>query len=254
LEAFAKRCSQEYFMRAFSLAAVAFGLFGSVAFAAEPEQAIRQSLQSLQPDMPIESIAESPLSGIYQVQLTGGQQLYVSADGQFVLHGYLYQFQNGQAVNLTEQAQTKAIAKQIDAIAKQDMVVFSPAAAKTHITVFTDTDCGYCQKLHSEVPELNQLGVEVRYVAFPRQGMGSHGAQTLASVWCAKDRQAAMNLAKARKEVPPASCDNPVAEQYQLGQRIGVQGTPAIVLADGQLIPGYQPAAQLAELALRAGK
>ena len=104
-------------MRALSLAAVAFGLFGSVAFAAEPEQAIRQSLQSLQPDMPIESIAESPLSGIYQVQLTGGQQLYVSADGQFVLHGYLYQFQNGQAVNLTEQAQTKAIAKQIDAIA-----------------------------------------------------------------------------------------------------------------------------------------
>ncbi len=89
-------------------------------------------------------------------------------------------------------------------------------------------------------------------MAFPRQGMGSHGGNTLTSVWCAKDRQAAMNKAKAREDVPAASCDNPVAEQYELGQLIGVQGTPAIILADGQIIPGYQPAPQLAELALKA--
>ncbi|MCF7203346.1 thioredoxin fold domain-containing protein [Pseudomonas oligotrophica] len=235
-------------------AAAAFAFAGSLALAAEPAQAIRQNLLALQPDMPIESIAESPVAGLYQVQLAGGRQLYASADGQFLLHGYLYQVQNGQAVNLTEQAQSKAIARQIEAIDRKDMVVFAPAEAKTHITVFTDTDCGYCQKLHSEVPELNRQGIEVRYLAFPRQGLGSHGAKTLASVWCAKDRQAAMNLAKARKDVPAASCDSPIAGQYQLGQMIGVQGTPAIVLADGQVIPGYQPAAQLAELALRAGK
>ena len=91
-------------------------------------------------------------------------------------------------------------------------------------------------------------------MAFPRQGMGSHGANTLASVWCSKDRQAAMNKAKAREEVPVVQCDNPVAAQYAMGQQIGVQGTPAIILADGQVIPGYQPAPQLAELALKASK
>lgn len=132
------------------------------------------------------------------------------------------------------------------------MVVFAPKNPKTHITVFTDTDCGYCQKLHSEVPQLNRLGVEVRYVAFPRQGMGSHGANTLTSVWCAKDRQDAMNKAKAREDLAAASCETPIAKQYELGQMIGVQGTPAIILANGQMIPGYQPAAQLAEVALAA--
>ncbi|AHL74545.1 protein-disulfide isomerase [Stutzerimonas stutzeri] len=233
-------------------AAATIGLASTVALAADADKTIRDSLQSMQPGMPIEAIAESPMDGVYQVQLKGGRQLYASADGQFVIQGYMFQFKDGQAVNLTEQAQSRSVAKMIDAIPTSEMVVFSPEKPKTHITVFTDTDCGYCQKLHSEMPELNRLGVEVRYMAFPRQGMGSHGANTLASVWCAKDRQAAMNKAKAREDIPVASCDNPVAKQYELGQMIGVQGTPAIILADGQVIPGYQPAPQLAELALKA--
>ncbi|MCI0918310.1 DsbC family protein [Pseudomonas stutzeri] len=235
-------------------AAATLGAVSTVALAADADKAIRDSLQSIQPDMPIEAIAESPMNGVYQVQLKGGRQLYASADGQFVIQGYMFQFKDGQAVNLTEQAQSRSVAKLIDAVPTSDMVVFAPEKPKTHITVFTDTDCGYCQKLHSEVPELNRLGIEVRYMAFPRQGMGSHGANTLASVWCSKDRQAAMNKAKAREDVPVVQCDNPVAAQYAMGQQIGVQGTPAIILADGQVIPGYQPAPQLAELALKAGK
>lgn len=234
------------------IAAVSFGLASSFVLAADAEQAIRDSLNAIQPDMPIEAIAESPMPGVYQVQLKGGRQLYASADGQFLIQGYMYQFRDGQATNLTEQAQSRSVAKAIEAVPTSEMVVFAPENPKAHITVFTDTDCGYCQKLHSEVPELNRRGIEVRYMAFPRQGMGSHGANTLTSVWCAKDRQAAMNKAKAREDVPAASCDNPVAKQYELGQLIGVQGTPAIVLSDGQMIPGYQPAPQLAELVLQA--
>ncbi|MGA6099250.1 DsbC family protein [Stutzerimonas marianensis] len=234
------------------IAAVSFGLASSFVLAADAEQAIRDSLNAIQPDMPIEAIAESPMPGVYQVQLKGGRQLYASADGQFLIQGYMYQFKDGQATNLTEQAQSRSVAKVIEAVPTSEMVVFAPENPKAHITVFTDTDCGYCQKLHSEVPELNRRGIEVRYMAFPRQGMGSHGANTLTSVWCAKDRQAAMNKAKAREDVPAASCDNPVAKQYELGQLIGVQGTPAIVLSDGQMIPGYQPAPQLAELVLQA--
>lgn len=237
------------------IAAAALGLVSAIAQAADPDQTIRQSLKALQPDLPIEAISESPMPGLYQVQLKGGRLLYTSADAQFVLQGFLFQVKDGKTVNLTEQAESKAVAKQINAIPAKEMVVFpadAKAAQKTHITVFTDTDCGYCQKLHSEVAELNRRGVEVRYVAFPRQGTGSHGYNTLVSVWCAKDSREAMNLAKARKDVPEAKCENPVEKQYQLGQLIGVQGTPAIVLANGQLIPGYQPAPQLAEAALAA--
>lgn len=237
------------------LAAATLALASSVALAADPDQAIRQALKSLQPDLPIEAISESPMPGLYQVQLKGGRLIYASADAQFVLQGFLYQVKDGKTVNLTEQAESKGVAKEINAIPTAEMVVFPAdpkAEKKTHITVFTDTDCGYCQKLHSEVAELNRRGVEVRYVAFPRQGIGSHSYDTLVSVWCAKDRREAMNLAKTRKEVPAAKCDNPVAKQYQLGQMIGVQGTPAVVLANGQMIPGYQPAPQLAAAALAA--
>jgi thiol:disulfide interchange protein DsbC len=233
-------------------AVAALGLASSIVLAADPDQAIRKNLQSIQPDLPIEAIAESPMPGVYQIQLTGGRQLYASADGQFLLQGYLFQFKDGKAVNLTEQEEGRGIAKVIDAIPASEMVVFGTAKPKTHITVFTDTDCGYCQKLHSEVPELNRLGVEVRYVAFPRQGLNSPAAQELVNVWCAKDKQSAMNRAKNRQSVDTAQCDNPVAKQYELGQMIGVSGTPAIVLANGKMIPGYQPAPQLAKLALDA--
>ena len=233
-------------------AAVALGLAGNLALADDPDQAIRSSLKAIDPDMKIEAIAESPLNGIYEVHLPGGRVLYSSADGQYMLQGFLYQFKNGKALNLTEQVKGKAILKEIDKVPLSDMVVFAAKGPKTHITVFTDTDCGYCQKLHREVPELNRRGVEVRYMAFPRQGVGSQGYNDLVSVWCAKDRQAAMTQAKSRKQLTPATCDNPVAKQYEIGQLIGVNGTPAIVLANGELIPGYQPAPELAKLALEA--
>ncbi|WP_043308636.1 thioredoxin fold domain-containing protein [Pseudomonas sp. ML96] len=235
------------------LSGAILGLAASVALAADPDQAIRASLTKLQPDMPIEAIAESPFTGLFQVHLKGGRLLYASADGQFLMQGNLYQMKGDEAVNLTRQAESKGIAKEINAIPTSEMVVFSPKEpAKAHITVFTDTDCGYCQKLHSEVPELNRRGIEVRYMAFPRQGIGSHGYNTLVSVWCAKDRQAAMNLAKSREDVPAATCTNPVAKQYELGQMVGVSGTPSIILGNGEMIPGYQPAPQLAEIALKA--
>ena len=232
--------------------ALAVSLVSSVGVAADPDQAIRTTLKAIDPSMPIEAIAESPMTGLYQVQLQGGRQLYASEDGQFLLQGYLFQIKDGQPVNLTEAAESKGVAKLIAAIPAAEMVVFAPKQPKTHITVFTDTDCGYCQKLHSEVPELNRLGVEVRYLAFPRQGLQSAAAKELSNVWCAADTQAAMDLAKTRQTVADAQCDSPVAKQYALGQAIGVSGTPAIVLANGKIIPGYQPAPQLAKIALES--
>jgi len=232
--------------------ALALGLVSNISVAADAEQAIRNSLKAIDPALPIEAIAESPMPGVYQVELTGGRQLYTSADGQFLLQGYLFQVKNGQPVNLTEAAESRGVVKLLDAIPAAEMVVFAPKQPKTHITVFTDTDCGYCQKLHSEVPELNRLGVEVRYLAFPRQGLESAAAKELSNVWCAKDQQAAMDRAKTRQSVADAQCDSPVAKQYALGQMIGVSGTPAIVLANGKIIPGYQPAPQLAKIALES--
>ena len=232
--------------------ALALGLVSTMSVAADADQAIRNTLKAIDPTMVVEAIAESPMPGVYQVELAGGRQLYTSADGQFLLQGYLFQVKNGKPVNLTEAAESRGVVKLLDAIPASEMVVFAPKQPKTHITVFTDTDCGYCQKLHSEVPELNRLGVEVRYLAFPRQGLESEAAKELSNVWCAKNKQEAMNLAKTRQSVPDTQCDSPVAKQFALGQMIGVSGTPAIVLANGKIIPGYQPAPQLAKIALES--
>jgi thiol:disulfide interchange protein DsbC len=233
-------------------AALALAVAAPLAQAADAEQAIRKTLNTLQPDLKVESVANSPLPGLYQVQLEGGRVLYMSEDGQYLMQGYLYQMRDGQMLNLTEQAENVAVARQLNALPRNEMVIFAPKNPKTHITVFTDTDCGYCQLLHKEVAELNRQGVEVRYVAYPRAGVGSPTYNDLVSVWCAKNPQEAMNQAKARKKVTAATCENPVAEQYTLGQKIGVQGTPAIFLASGQLIPGFQPADKLAPTALQA--
>ena len=137
--------------------------------------------------------------------------------------------------------------QKLASVKESDMIIFSPKGeTKAHVTVFTDVTCFYCQKLHQEVPQLNAMGVEVRYLAYPRAGLKSDGYNKLASAWCADNRQDILTKLKAKQPVPEKSCDpNPIAQQYQLGQQMGVRGTPAIVTEDGKLIPGYKPAADL---------
>ena len=238
------------------IATAALALVSTFAAATDTaEQAIRKTLQTLELGLPVDSIASSPLNGLYEVKLQGGRVLYASPDGQFVMQGYLYQIQDGKPVNLTEKTERQAIAKTINAIPAAEMVVYpAKGETKSHITVFTDTTCPYCHKLHAEVPELNRRGIEVRYVAFPRQGLGSPGDEQLQAVWCSSDRKAALDKMNDGKEIKAAKCANPVSKQFQLGQSIGVNGTPAIVLEDGQVIPGYQPAPQVAKLALAGSK
>jgi glutaredoxin len=167
------------------------------------------------------------------------------------LQGYLFQLKDGKPVNLTEKTERLGISKLINGIPVAETVVYpAKGETKSHITVFTDTTCPYCHKLHAEVPELNKRGIEVRYVAFPRQGLGSPGDEQLQAVWCSSDKPRGMDKMVDGKEIKAAKCANPVSKQFQLGQSIGVNGTPAIVLADGQVIPGYQPAPQVAKLAL----
>lgn len=213
---------------------------------------VRERLLLIQPDLPIEAVAPSAMPELYQVQLRGGRILYVNASAEFIFQGQLLQVQDGVPVNLTEQAERTALVAQMRALNTEEMIVFPAPSAQTTITVFTDPDCGYCQKLHSEVPELNRAGVDVRYLAFPRDGLTGAAYDSLVSVWCADDRLAAMTQAKQRKKIAQKTCRNPVEKHFALGQAIGVRGTPTIVLANGEIIPGYQPAKQLAAQALKA--
>jgi len=133
----------------------------------------------------------------------------------------------------------------VNDLGEENMIIFPAKNSKHTISVFTDIDCGYCRKLHNEIDQYNAKGITVRYLAFPRAGIGSPSYDKAVSVWCEKDRQAAMTRSKSGETLPKASCKNPVAEEYELGQLLGVNGTPALVLDNGSLLPGYVPANRL---------
>ncbi len=216
---------------------------------ASPEAVIKRALESSRPDVKIGSIAPSEISGLYAVQIEGGPLVYATPDGKYFVLGDLFQVQPKGFVNLAEQRRNGDRAKEMAAVKLSDMIVFkAKGPTKAVVSVFTDIDCGYCQKLHSEVPQLNQMGIEVRYLAYPRAGIGSESYQKLVTAWCAKDPRATLTRYKNRENVPISTCaSNPVSAQFELGDRIGVNGTPALVTAKGELIPGYMPAAELAQ-------
>lgn len=239
----------------FFRSAVAIGvcaLSSALAFAAEtPEQAIKRQLEAARTDIKVQSVAPSKITGVYAVQLVSGPMVYASADGKHFILGDLFAVQGPSQgfVNLAEQARNGERAALLATVKTQDMVIFKPTGKpKAVISVFTDVDCGYCRKLHKEVPQLNARGIEVRYLAYPRAGIGSESYQKLVTIWCAKDRQAAMTRFKNGEHVATSTCkDNPISDQYTLGDKMGVNGTPALVKVDGELIPGYMPADELAK-------
>ena len=237
-------------MRALLLTISALGLSLDMALAEDARDVLSASLSGFagQP-IAIDSVTPSPAPGISEVQITNGPLIYATDDGAyFFLNGDLHQTSAFGAVNLTEERRSSGRKQQLAAIAREDMVVFTPKGeTRDYISVFTDVTCFYCQKLHREVDQLNSMGIEVRYLAFPRGGIPSEGATKLATAWCADDQQTTLTELKAGVEMPLNDCaDNPVAAQYQIGQQMGVSGTPAIITSSGLMIPGYRPAADLA--------
>nr|WP_300311325.1 DsbC family protein [Halomonas sp.] len=223
----------------------------SMSCAGLAQAAVPSKLQNLEVDgkeMPVEEVLESPMEGLYEVHLTSGESFYTDSEGSYFLLGDLYENGPEGLVNLSEKKRNERRADRLTAIADDDQVIYRGAdEPKAVIHVFTDTTCPYCRKFHEEVPKLNEMGIQVNYLAFPRGGMLSEGARELTRVWCSDNRTEALTAAK-QGEVPEeaASCDNPVEQQYRLGLEMGVQGTPAIVLPDGRLVPGYVPADRLA--------
>lgn len=221
----------------------------SATVAGKAETAIRARLAATMSGVAITSVAPSPIAGLYEVVLDGSETAFVSADGGYLISGDLYQAMPGKGlVNVTDQRKGGL---RRDALAKSkrtEMVTFAAKGReKAFMYVFTDVDCGYCRKLHQEVPQLNAAGITVHYLAFPRSGITGDTFRTMEAIWCAADRNKALTDSKRGATVPPApvACKSPVADQYRLGVALGVRGTPAIFLADGSQVGGYVPAAEL---------
>lgn len=200
-----------------------------------------------------DQIAPAPIEGLKEV-IYGTDVYYVSADGRYLISGSLFDLATHN--NLTDDRLSSIRLKMLKGVDESSMIVYKAKGKEKHvITVFTDIDCAYCRKLHSGMSEMNKLGITVRYMSYPRAGIGSPSYDKAVSVWCAKDRKKAMDDAKNNNKVVPKKCANsPVAQEYKLGQRMGVNGTPAILLEDGHLMPGYAPPDRLLALLDKGGK
>ncbi|WP_110667131.1 DsbC family protein [Salinicola halophilus] len=234
----------------FSVLAFA-GMTLSTGALAEPPADLADKLNAKggQP-LPIEAIEESPMPGLFEVRLKGGNTLYSDANGEYLVVGDLYQNAESGMVNLTEQAANARRKEKVAAVPDDQRVIYKPAGEiKARLTVFTDPTCPYCHKLHEEMAELNERGIEVDYLAFPRMGPNSEIARQLAGVWCADNRSEAMSAAFRGETIEvPDDCDAPIAEQYGLGVESGIQGTPAIIFPSGKMVPGYLPVERLAAM------
>lgn len=208
----------------------------------QEEQQIKAELVRAFPELKAASVKPSPVSGMYEVEFDS-KIFYTTSDGKYLFMGDVMDLRAKS--NITE-ARRAAIRKRLlDEVGEKNMLVIGPDKPKRTVTVFTDVDCGYCAKFHLDVPALNKAGVKVRYLFYPRTGIGSESYKRAVAVWCASDRAKAIGVAKAGGKIDMKTCANPVESHYQLGQRLDIGGTPAIFLDDGKVLPGYVPASRL---------
>ncbi|WP_333876257.1 DsbC family protein [Methylobacter sp.] len=219
-----------------------FGLTLSVAHA--DENAIRQALTKSMPSIKVGAIKPSEISGLYEVTV-GGNIFYASDDGKYLIQGHLVDI--AARTDLTEEKLGGARKQALEKLGLDKMIVFKPKESKYTVSIFTDIDCGYCRKLHSEIDQYMAQGITIQYLFFPRAGKGSDSYNKAVSVWCAEDRKAALTAAKKGDTPPAKTCANPVDEHMQLAEDFEVKGTPMIVTEKGNIFPGYLPAKQLAE-------
>ena len=206
---------------------------------------VRARVVAKLPGAEASDVAVSPIPGLYEVTM-GGLIAYVSADGKYLLSGNVYDLDT--QVNLTASRRNSARAKALAAASESNMIVFGPANAKMTVTVFTDIDCGYCRKFHSQIADVNKAGVRVRYMFFPRTGPATESWTKAEQVWCAADRRDALTRAKKGDTFKGKSCgDAAVKSQYELGSDLGVEGTPAIFTQNGDYIGGYLTPAELVQ-------
>lgn len=191
----------------------------------------------------VSSVQLSVIPGLFEVISEQGI-FYVNADASYLLQGSLYEVNNSRVIDLTEQTMAK-VRSQAIAVYADDMISYPAKNEKHVITIFTDINCGYCRKLHNEMADYNKQGITVKYLAFPRSGINTKTYVDMVSIWCSDDRAAAMSKAKNGDTVAKQTCTNTVQAQYDLGKKLGVTGTPALILADGSMQPGYLPADRL---------
>lgn len=212
------------------------------------DKMVRAAIARLSSAVQVDAIEVAALPGFYQV-IASGQLLYVSADGRYMLNGDLYDLSAKR--NVSSAAWAKFRQRELARVPEAQRIVYAPKSPRYTVSVFTDVNCSFCRALHKHIDAFNAAGIAVEYLAWPREGVVTTAGRPtptyteMVSVWCASDRKAAFVDATTKDKVKPATCANPVSEQFELGLKLGVTGTPSIIGPDGRVLGGYLTPAQL---------
>jgi len=208
---------------------------------------VREILKTNLPDIPVDHLASTAVPGIFEV-ISEGRVYYVDSTVSFLFDGNLVDLKGRK--NLTETSMVAQNLRYIDAIGENNMLIYknTDTEPSRHISVFTDLDCPYCQRLHSELDILLEAGIAIRYLLYPREGLNTQAHKNLESVWCASDQHAALTAAKLGELPSSESCENPIEQHVVLARQLRLSATPMIYLDDGQRINGYLDAQTLLEV------
>ena len=241
--------------RKIGLAILAFLLLvvSTLTVLAQQPQSLREKLEvaievASQNQLEIVNLNATPLPNIYEVELNTGEVLYSDISGDYLFAGDMYQTTTTGLLNLSAGKRQEKNIEKIAQIPESEMILFTPEVIKASITVFTDVDCTYCRALHRDLDKIMAAGIQVRYVAYPRGGENAESYAKMISVWCSDDRKKTLTQAKNGQNIPESNCDSPVLEQYNLGNELGISGTPALIFPDGRVIPGYLETDRLAAM------
>ena len=206
-------------------------------------EAVKRKLTDILPnEINLISIHETDLNGFYEVIFEGIEPLYVSSDGNYLVSGDIYLITKDGLVNKSEARRDYQRKTLIKGLNESELITFEPRQINHNIFVFTDVDCGYCRQFHNQIDDYLELGIKVNYLAYPRAGIGSDSYKKISSAWCNKDPNYSLTLLKQGQDIETKLCeDNPVEKHFNLGNTIGVQGTPSIITDEGKMIPGYLP-------------
>jgi len=206
-------------------------------------EAVKRKLTDILPnEINLISIQETDLNGFYEVIFEGIEPLYVSSDGNYLVSGDIYLITKDGLVNKSESRRDYQRKTLIGGLNESELITFEPRKINHNIFVFTDVDCGYCRQFHNQIDEYLELGIRVNYLAYPRAGIGSDSFNKISSAWCNEDPNYSLTLLKQGQDIETKLCeDNPVEKHFNLGNTIGVQGTPSIITDEGKMIPGYLP-------------
>ena len=228
----------------------------SIANGDEARNRISAMLSVVTSGVEVVNIDQTPVSNIMKVELSNGKYIYITRDAEFLFPGKMLQHTERGLTDLTEQDLALTRKAKLSNVDLSETITFNANNdQKAEIFVFTDVSCAYCKKLHRHIDGINEAGITVHYLAFPRAGAQAPAVQLMSEVWCADDRRLALTAAKQDGELTqtPTACDTPVAKQHELGLVLGVTGTPGVYDSEGRHLGGYLTPAQLRQALIERG-